>query len=58
MSEKKMIKWIISRLTMVRLGEAFYDKVQDRQVYYWKDYYFDRYTAASRWGFRVKLNNL
>ena len=53
-----MIKWIISRLTMVKLGEAFYDKIEGKQVYYWRDYYFDRYTATSRWGFRVKLNSL
>lgn len=53
-----MIKWIISRLTMVKLGEAFYDKIEDKPVYYWRDYYFDRYMATSRWGFRVKLNSL
>jgi hypothetical protein len=43
---------------MVKLGEAFYDKIEGKQVYYWRDYYFDRYTATSRWGFRVKLNSL
>ena len=53
-----MIKNLISRLTMVKLGSAFYDKVQDKPVYYWRDYYFDRYMASSRWGFRIKLESL
>lgn len=53
-----MIKWIISRLTMVKLNKAFYDHIEEKPVYYWRDYYFDRYMASSRWGFRVKLNNL
>lgn len=43
---------------MVKLGSAFYDKVEERPVYYWRDCYFDRYMATSRWGFRVKLDSL
>ena len=53
-----MMKNLISRLTMVKLGQSFYDKVQDKPVYYWRDYYFDRYMATSRWGFRIKLESL
>ena len=58
MSEKKMIKWIISRVTMVKLGKSFWDKVAQKPVYYWRDCYFDVYMASSRWGLRVKMNNL
>ena len=53
-----MIKNLISRLTMVKLGKSFWDSVEQQPVYYWRDCYFDRYMATSRWGFRIKLESL
>lgn len=53
-----MIKWMISRFTMVKLGKSFWDHVAQQPVYYWRDCYFDVYMASSRWGLRVKMNNL
>jgi len=50
-----MIKWIISRLTMIRGDSALYDNIGKLNVYYYKDYYFDTYLASSRFGMRVKL---
>lgn len=43
---------------MVKLGQSFWDSVEHKPVYYWRDCYFDRYMASSRWGFRVKLESL
>lgn len=52
-----MIKNFISRLTMVKTKKpSFYDKWAGETVYYWQDYYFQEYLAASRWGYRLKLN--
>lgn len=52
-----MIKRIISRLTMIKLDESFYDIVSKEVVYRWQDYYFEQYLAVSKWGFRMKLIN-
>ena len=52
-----MIKNLISRWTMVKTTRApFYDKVGGKMIYYWQDCYFETYMAASRWGYRIKLN--
>jgi hypothetical protein len=40
---------------MVRLGKSFWDYIDHKAVYYWRDCYFETYVASSRWGFRVKL---
>jgi hypothetical protein len=50
-----MIKNIISRFTMVKTGRVgFCDKVSGEMVHHWQDYYFQKYMASSKWGFRVK----
>lgn len=42
---------------MVKTSQnGFWDAVSNERVYYWQDYYFNRYMATSRWGFRVKIN--
>lgn len=52
-----MIKEIISRITMIKNPkEGFYDNIGQCKVYFWTDYYFDKYMAASRWGMRIKIN--
>jgi hypothetical protein len=52
-----MIKNLISRITMVKTTKPpFYDWIDGKMIYYWQDYYFEQYLAASRWGYRVKLN--
>lgn len=35
---------------------SFYDKWTGETVYYWQDYYFQEYLAASKWGYRLKIN--
>jgi hypothetical protein len=51
-----MIKNLISRITMVKTTTPpFYDWIDGKVIYYWQDYYFEKYMAASRWGYRVKL---
>ena len=53
-----MIKNIISRLTMVKVGNENYDPYQQINVYYWQDCYFDVYLANNRFGNRIKINTL
>ncbi len=43
---------------MVKLGKSFWDYVEQKPVYYWRDCYFDVYIASCRWGLRVKMNGL
>jgi hypothetical protein len=52
-----MIKNFISRWTMVRKpGEGFWDSIARQKIYCWQDCYFDTYMAASKWGFRIKID--
>ncbi len=52
-----MIKKIISRITMVKDPTTrIWDGIEQGSIYYWQDYYFDKYIASSRFGFRVKIN--
>lgn len=52
-----MIKNLISRWTMVKTTRTpFYDAIAGEMVHYWQDCYFETYMAASRWGYRIKLN--
>jgi hypothetical protein len=52
-----MIKNFISRWTMVRTTrEGFWDSIARQKIYYWQDCYFDTYMAASKWGFRIKID--
>ncbi len=54
---RNMIKNFISRWTMVRKpGEGFWDSIANKKIYYWQDCYFDTYMAASKWGFRIKID--
>jgi len=46
-----MVKSIISYFTLVKAGNAFIDKVSNRQVYYFEDFYGDVYLKDSRWSF-------
>ena len=51
-----MIKNLISRWTMVKTTRTpFYDKVDEKMIYYWQDCYFQQFMAASKWGYRIKL---
>jgi len=50
-----MIKKIISRVTMVKTGRSFWDNYGKQQIYYWQDYYFQKFLAPSKWGYRVKI---
>lgn len=36
--------------------EDFYDSVAGQNIYYWQDCYFQTFMAASKWGYRIKLN--
>ena len=50
-----MIREIISRLTMIRLDKPETSGLfDDKRLKYYQDYYFERFLAESRWGFRVK----
>ena len=52
-----MIKNIISRFTMIKTTQlAMYDIVINKNIYYWQDCYFQKYMAASKWGYRLKLD--
>jgi hypothetical protein len=53
-----MIKNIISRLTMMKVGKTFYDFHDKQTVHYWQDCYFDIYLANNRFGNRIKINRL
>jgi hypothetical protein len=54
---RNMIKNFISRWTMVRTTrEGFWDSIARQKIYYWQDCYFDTYMAASKWGFRIKID--
>jgi hypothetical protein len=50
-----MIKYIISRVTMVKTGESFFDKIASEVIYTWVDYYNDRYLANNKLSYRVRL---
>jgi len=51
----KIIKVIISRLTMVRNQTLFGDKVSGKVVREYIDYYGNKWMAQSRVGMRVEL---
>jgi len=51
----KIIKVIISRLTMVRNQTLFWDKVSRKVVSEYIDYYGNKWMAQSRVGMRVEL---
>lgn len=54
-----MIKYIISRLTMVKVSEeGFWDHIASQKIYRWQDYYFNTYLAHSKWGYRVKIEKI
>ncbi len=51
-----MFKKLKSRWTMKQTGQHFTDIVSSDIVYYWIDFYGDKWMAVSKWGFRVKTN--
>ena len=51
----KIIKVIISRLTMVRNQTLFWDKVSRRIISEYKDCYGKKWMAQSRFDMRVEL---
>ncbi len=50
-----MIKNIISRFTMVKTGRSFWDNSGQKEIYNWRDCYFQKFAAASRWGYRMQI---
>jgi L-arabinose isomerase len=53
-----MNNWLKSRWSMKQTGNSFRDIVTGDSVRDWVDCYGDKWMAVSKWGFRVKINEI